>query len=245
MKEKADNQEYRRQVQGGSEVQWVTSQVWVSESILDRCFKEARMVEHMVWSEVVWDVADGSLCAKGVELSSRGHYWFKLKYCDHKEPNASRITYDDVEILSRVQNGLSFDAEVFSVLSELDRVIAEMDGVRKYNSRMNIRRQRRPLLTGVFRDWKQGQSGQTLCDVLVSAGLSRWACTDVTQVRYDTYGVQPYVDGMNQTWEAYGLLKSMLLQGKRQETQCLFYCVAETKSLPKANNQQRGTGNIP
>ena len=121
----------------------------------------------MAWSEVVWDVADGSLCSKGMELSSKGHYWFRLKYSDHQESSAPRVTYDDVEILSRVQNGLSFNAEVFSVLSELDRVIAEMDGVRKYNSRMGIRRQLRPLLTGAFRDWKPGQNGQALCDMLL------------------------------------------------------------------------------
>ena len=40
------------------------------------------------------------------------------------------------------------------------------------------------LLTEAFKDWRHGQGGPALCNLLVKAGLSRWACIDVTQINY-------------------------------------------------------------
>jgi len=40
------------------------------------------------------------------------------------------------------------------------------------------------LLTDAFKDWRQGQGGQALCNLIVKAGISRWACIDVKQINY-------------------------------------------------------------
>ena len=73
------NEVCRCQVQRSDQVNWKTNQVWISEAILERYFKEAQLVEHEAWSEVVRDIHDAVLYTNGMDLSSRGNYLCKLK----------------------------------------------------------------------------------------------------------------------------------------------------------------------
>ena len=60
------------------------------------------------------------------------------------------MTYDEIEILSRVQ-------PVYLLMHG-------RYGIRQYNSRINLRRRLKLLLSDVFIDWRQGH-GQAYTDV--------------------------------------------------------------------------------